>query len=61
MVAEHKKLNLEVPEEELVEELTADEDAQQLNPLDTNDTAVSEADWAQQLQSEPFDDDEREE
>ena len=62
MVAEHKKPNLEVPEEALVEQLTSDdvEEDESLAPLDSRTTSVSEADWADQQAAVPLDDDERE-
>lgn len=55
MVAEHKKPNLEVPEEDLVEQQSSDEE-ERLAPLDTRATDVSEADWADQQIDASFDD-----
>ncbi|MDN6637815.1 MAG: hypothetical protein L0L05_05650 [Yaniella sp.] len=53
MVEEYKNPNLEVPEEELVEQLSSDEE--RLEPLDTRATSVSEADWADQQIDASFD------
>ncbi|NWN88652.1 MAG: hypothetical protein HLX51_08965 [Micrococcaceae bacterium] len=61
MVADHKEPNLEIPEEELIEELSSDTDDEQFEPLDSRATSVSEADWAGQQMSEPLDEDDREE
>lgn len=60
MVAERETPNLEVPEAELVEELSSEADEEQLAPLDTHATSVSEADWVDQQQSAPVDEDDRE-
>lgn len=59
MVAEHKKPNLEVPEEALVEQLSDDDD-EPLAPLDSRTTSVSEADWADQQAAVPLEEDEHE-
>ncbi|MDN5912082.1 MAG: hypothetical protein L0H71_05260 [Yaniella sp.] len=55
MVEEYINPNLEVPEEELVEQLSSDEE--RLEPLDTRATSVSEADWADQQIDASFDED----
>lgn len=55
MVEEYINPNLEVPEEELVEQLSSDEG--RLEPLDTRATSVSEADWADQQIDASFDED----
>ena len=60
MVADRKEPNLEIPEDELIEELSSDADEEQFEPLDSHATSVSEADWADQQMSEPFDEDDRE-
>lgn len=60
MVAEHKKPNLEVPEEALVEQLTSDDDDEPLAPLDSRTTSVSEADWADQQAAVPLEEEEQE-
>lgn len=58
MVEEYKSPNLEVPEEELVEQLSSDEDDEtRPAPLDTRSTSVSEADWADQQIDASFDED----
>ncbi|MDN6498567.1 MAG: hypothetical protein L0K44_02230 [Yaniella sp.] len=56
MVEEYINPNLEVPEEELVEQLSSDEE-ERLEPLDTRATSVSEADWADQQIDASFDED----
>src|SRR5699024_5822465 len=56
MVAESKKLNLEVPEEDLIDEHTAVDEESYPTPLDTRETLVSEADWADQQIDASFDD-----
>lgn len=56
MVAESKKPNLEVPEEDLIDEHTAADDESYPTPLDTRETLVSEADWADQQIDASFDD-----
>lgn len=55
MVAESKKPNLEVPEEGLIDEQTDDESRP--TPLDTRETLVNEADWADQQIDASFDED----
>ncbi|HIY87044.1 MAG TPA: hypothetical protein H9822_11435 [Candidatus Yaniella excrementavium] len=55
MVEEYINPNLEVPEEELVEQLSSDEE--RLEPLDTRATSVSETDWADQQIDASFDED----
>ncbi len=55
MVAEHKKPNLEVPEEDLIEQHSSD-DEQRPAPLENRATNVSEADWADQQIDASFDD-----
>lgn len=63
MMPERKNPKLEVPEEELAEQVYSDghEDDEQLAPLDTRASSVSEVDWIEQQQDVPLDDDEREE
>lgn len=57
MVAESKKPNLEVPEEDLIEEHATEEGEAHPVPLDTRSTSVSEADWADQQIDASFDED----
>lgn len=63
MMPERKNPKLEVPEEELAEQVYSDghEYDEQLAPLDTRASSVSEVDWIEQQQDVPLDDDEREE
>ena len=56
MRSDHKRPHPEASEDQLAEELT-DEDQDQLSPLDTQATRVSEADWVEQQLSVPVDDD----
>lgn len=56
MVAENKKPNLEVPEEELIEDRSSGDEEQAFEPLETRATSVSEADWADQQIDASFDD-----
>ena len=62
MMAERKKVNLEVPEEELAEQIISAEGEgdETLAPMETRDSSVSEVDWIEQQQDVPLDDDERE-
>lgn len=55
MVAESKKPNLEVPAEDLIDEQADDESRP--TPLDTRETLVNEADWADQQFDASFDED----
>lgn len=57
----NNKQRLEVPVEELVDELQQDEDQEQLQPLQDRSNLVSPADWADQQRAVPLDDDQRDE
>ncbi|WP_022870032.1 hypothetical protein [Yaniella halotolerans] len=62
MMSQRKHPKLEVPKEELAEQVYSDEheDDEQLAPLATRATSVSEFDWIEQQQNVPIDDKEQE-
>jgi len=62
MPANHKKPHSETPEEELVEEFSAEEDDvdQPVRPKSSKPITVNEADWVDQNIDVPYDDDEEE-
>lgn len=59
MQRNHQRTHPEAPDDELAEELHEDGE-DQLKPMETRASNVSEADWVEQQRSAPVDDDERE-